>query len=86
MISKYKIRQLEKKCDQILSADDSGVQAIRHITYTGYLVDENGYRLCESEIRTVEKKDGEIFSKGGKVVYLTRYSDPLEKPVSVQLN
>jgi len=78
MTTKTTVKQLERRFHKITGRRGDYIQVVRHISFRdNRLLDKDGYLLDEGEAKRMQKEDEEISTRGGTVVYLTRYAQPL---------
>lgn len=74
MITRSKVRQLERKYERSIS-HRGGVNVRMIHGDDGTLLDITGRVLSKQEI---EQDDRELAQNGGKIVYITWYGDPIQ--------
>lgn len=75
MTTETKVKQLEKVFNRKARGGSQEI-VTRHISYNdGRLVDEEGYRLSDEEIKRIEKENKEVISRGGLIIELTWYGE-----------
>lgn len=79
MITKLKLKQLEKRYGQVIGKRRRLI--LRYVSLDGRLLDKEGYLLTNEEIAQVKKENEEAAQVGNIIFTITQYDEPQIRPV-----